>query len=614
MEVQMAVEGSGPEIGQAVALLAAGVIAVPLFRRLGLGSVLGYLAAGVVIGPFGFAVLGDPESALHIAELGVVLFLFVIGLEMRPGKLWAMRGQIFGLGLAQVLTCGAVLSGASVLAGVPPIPALIGSLGFVLSSTAVIMQMLEERGQTVGASGERAIAILLLEDIAIVPLLALVAFLGSLQAGAGEAHGSGWQAVLMGLGCIAAVVVVGHWLLDPFFRVLARAGAREVMTAAALLVVLGVALFMQWGGLSMAMGAFLAGVLLSESSFRHQLEADIEPFRGLLLGLFFLSVGMSLDLAEVAADWPIILGGVLGLMALKAVVTFAIARLFGAGNREAVQRSAIFAQGGEFAFVLYAAALATGLFDARISAIFTAMVILSMALTPVVVMLVERFLPQPTASMDGVEEADGLQGRVLIIGFGRFAQIVSQPLLARGVEVSLIETDVDLIRVAATFGFKIYYGDGTRLDVLRTSGAADAEAILICTDKAETNDRIVELCHAEFPLARLFVRAYDRGHAVRLANAGVAYQMRETFESAMTFGHDVLIGLGVDVEDAAETMADVRRRDAERLELQITTGIDPAAALMRGNVLTTRPEPLTKPRHVTSIPPEAAEVPEPAKA
>jgi glutathione-regulated potassium-efflux system protein KefB len=610
----MAVEGSGPEIGQAVALLAAGVIAVPLFRRLGLGSVLGYLAAGVVVGPFGFAVLGDPESALHIAELGVVLFLFVIGLEMRPGKLWAMRGQIFGLGLAQVLTCGAVLSGASVLAGVPPIPALIGSLGFVLSSTAVIMQMLEERGQTVGASGERAIAILLLEDIAIVPLLALVAFLGSLQAGAGEAHESGWQAVLIGLGCIAAVIVVGRWLLDPFFRVLARAGAREVMTAAALLVVLGVALFMQWGGLSMAMGAFLAGVLLSESSFRHQLEADIEPFRGLLLGLFFLSVGMSLDLAEVAADWPIILGGVLGLMALKAVVTFAIARLFGAGNREAVQRSAIFAQGGEFAFVLYAAALATGLFDARISAIFTAMVILSMALTPVVVMLVERFMPPPKTSMDGVEEADGLKGRVLIIGFGRFAQIVSQPLLARGVEVSLIETDVDLIRVAATFGFKIYYGDGTRLDVLRTSGAADAEAILICTDKAETNDRIVELCHAEFPLARLFVRAYDRGHAVRLATAGVAYQMRETFESAMTFGHDVLIGLGVDVEDAAETMADVRRRDAERLELQITTGIDPAAALMRGNVLTTRPEPLTKPRHVTSIPPEVAEVPAPAKA
>jgi glutathione-regulated potassium-efflux system protein KefB len=593
----MAVEGSGPEIGQAVALLAAGVIAVPLFRRLGLGSVLGYLAAGVVIGPFGFAVLGDPESALHIAELGVVLFLFIIGLEMRPGKLWAMRGQIFGLGLAQVLTCGAVLSGASILVGVPPIPALIGSLGFVLSSTAVIMQMLEERGQTVGGPGERAIAILLLEDIAIVPLLALVAFLGSLQAGPGEAHGDGWRAVLIGLGCIAAVIVVGRWVLDPFFRVLARAGAREVMTAAALLVVLGVALFMQWGGLSMAMGAFLAGVLLSESSFRHQLEADIEPFRGLLLGLFFLSVGMSLDLAEVATDWPIILGGVLGLMAVKAAVTFAIARLFGAGNREAAQRSAIFAQGGEFAFVLYGAALANGLFDARTSSIFTAMVILSMALTPVVVILVERFLPQPKASMDGIEEADGLTGKVLIIGFGRFAQIVAQPLLARGVEVSLIETDVDLIRVAGAFGFKVYYGDGTRLDVLRTSGAADAEAILVCTDKPEVTDRIVELCHAEFPLARLFVRAYDRGHAVRLANAGVSYQMRETFESAMTFGHDVLIGLGVDAEDAAETMEDIRRRDAERLELQITTGIDPAIALKRGQGLTTRPEPLTKPRH-----------------
>ena len=533
----MAGDASGLDLGHAVALLAAGVVAVPVFRKLRLGSVLGYLAAGLVIGPFGLGLFSDPQSVLHIAELGVVMFLFVIGLEMRPAKLWALRRDIFGLGAAQVVVCGALLSCVGMLAGLAPAAAFLGAMGFVLSSTAVIMQMLEERGETATPRGQRGVAILLLEDLSIVPLLALVAVLAVLAGNVPADPRPFWLVVVIAFGAVAAVVAAGRWLLNPLFGILAKAGAREVMTAAALLVVLGAALFMQWGGLSMAMGAFLAGVLLSESTFRHQLEADIEPFRGILLGLFFLSVGMSLDLAAVARDWPLILGGVAAFMAVKATGIYLVARAFGADHGEAAERAALFAQGGEFAFVLYAAALAAGLFEPRIAAAMTAIVILSMALTPLVVLALTRLLPEKEASMDGVDgvkDTDGLRGRVLIIGFGRFAQVVSQPLLLRGVDVSIIDVDVEMIRAAGNFGFKIYYGDGTRLDVLRMSGAQEAESILVCVDKADAADRIVELCRSEFPLTRLFVRAYDRGHVLRLVEAGVDYQIRETFESALS--------------------------------------------------------------------------------
>ncbi len=603
----MAAEGGGVELGAAVALLAAGVAAVPVFRRLRLGSVLGYLAAGVAVGPFGFGVLSDPEAALHIAELGVVLFLFLIGLEMRPAKLWALRGAIFGLGLAQVLTCVALLTGVAMLFGVAPIVAVIAASGFVLSSTAVIMQMMDERGETATPAGQRAVSILLLEDLAIVPLLALVALLASATGAQVDDGRPAWLSVAIAVATIAVVVGAGRWLLDPFFRLLAKSGAREVMTAAALLVVLGAALFMQWGGLSMAMGAFLAGVLLSESTFRHQLEADIEPFRGILLGLFFLSVGMSLDLTVVIAAWSVVLGGVVLFMAVKSLGIYGIARLFQADHDEALHRAATFAQGGEFAFVLYGAALAAGLFDAETAAMMTAIVILSMALTPLIVIGADRLIPSKAAALDGVDMAEGLHARVLVIGFGRFAQVVSQPLLAHRFDVSLIETDVEMIQAAADFGFKVYYGDGTRLDVLRASGAAEAEAILVCVDKPETADRIVELCQAEFPLARLYVRAFDRGHVLRLVEAGVEYQIRETFESALVFGHAVLVGLGVEDDEAAETMQDVRRRDGERLEMQIIGGIKAGRALIRGNMVTPEPAPLTAPqRKGKALNPDAA--------
>lgn len=608
----MAEASAGVQLIQVAALLGAGVVAVPLFRKLGLGSVLGYLAAGLIIGPFGLGLFHEPETILHVAEFGVVIFLFLIGLEMRPKKLWALRKAIFGLGVAQVGAAGLLLTLAAMAFGVPAPIAFIAAMGFVLSSTAVIMQGLDESNEMNTPAGQKAVSILLLEDLAIVPLLAVVAVLASTMGTAADGPPL-WRTITLGVVAIVAVVVAGRYLLNPVFRFLARNGGREIMGAAALLVVVGAALIMTLGGLSMAMGAFLAGVLLSDSSFRHQLEADVEPFKGLLLGVFFVSVGMSLDLAVVLADWQIIVGGLVLFMVIKAVAIYVVARLLKSSNREAVERAALFAQGGEFAFVLYAAALAAGVLDARSSAIATAVVILSMALTPLTTMVVRRLMPPaPELSpddADGVDRAEALRERVLIIGFGRFAQVVSQPLLARDVDVSIIDSDVEMIQAAATFGFKVYYGDGSRLDVLRASGAEKAETILVCVDKPEVADRIVELVKGEFPLTKLFVRAFDRGHSIRLIQAGAEYQIRETFESALVFGYQVLIDLGFSHDEATETIADVRRRDAERLDLQMVEGLKAGRALMRGNIATTRPEPYIKPRHeARALNEEAAEV------
>lgn len=557
------------DLAQLVVLLGAGVVAVPLFKRIGLGTVIGYLAAGLVIGPFGLRLFTDPQSILHVAELGVVLFLFVIGLEMRPRRLWSLRREIFGLGLCQLVGCGALLTVAGLLVGLPPAVAFVAGMGFVLTSTATVMQVLEERGETASPAGQRIVSILLLEDLAIVPLLALLVLLAPI--GAADQGRPIWEAALIGLAAVAGIVGVGRWLLNPMFLVLARSNAREVMTGAALLVVLGAALAMQVSGLSMAMGAFLAGVMLSESSFRHQLEADIEPFRGLLLGLFFLGVGMSFDLGVLAVDWPIILGAVIGLMVLKGLMVFLVARFFGANWREAIERALMMAQGGEFAFVLYAAAMGTGLIDARLAAILTATVILSMALTPLAMLLV-KFLPEPKPSLDGLDVAEGLQARVLMIGFGRFSQIAAQFLLAEGIDVTAIDSDPDMVRSAARFGFKVYYGDGTRLDVLRAAGIAHADLVLVCIDGREATDCIVELVKADFPLARLYVRAYDRQHTLKLRTLGVDFEIRETFESAFAFGMKSLEGLGYDTERIAEVAEELRARDALRLAVQMAGG------------------------------------------
>lgn len=595
----MAEAGGGLELGHVVGLLAVAVVAVPLFRRLGLGSVLGYLAAGLLIGPFGLGLIREPEAVLHVAEMGVVMFLFIIGLEMRPARLWSLRKEIFGLGVAQVGVAGLLLTLTGMAAGLSAPIAFVGAMGFVLSSTAVIMQMLDERGEMGTPLGQRAVSILLLEDLAIVPLLAVVAIMAGVMGTSGEAAPPLWRTIGLAVGAVAVVFLAGRFLMNPVFRILARYGGREVMTYGALLVVVGAAWLMDLGGLSMAMGAFLAGVLLSESTFRHQLEADVEPFRALLLGLFFVSVGMSLDVAVVLADWQVIIGGVVAFMAVKAVAIYGVGRVFKATERESVERAVLFAQGGEFAFVLYAAALSVGVFDARVSAALTAIVILSMVLTPLTTMIVGRFMPASTLSPDeaeGVDRAEGLRERVLIIGFGRFAQVVSQPLLARDVDVSIIDHDVEMIQAAGNFGFKVYYGDGTRLDTLRASGAEKAETILVCVDKPEAADRIVELVKSEFPLTKLFVRAFDRGHSIRLIQAGVDYQVRETFESALAFSEKVLLDLGLSDQEARETIEDVRRRDEERLTLQLAGGLQAGRSLMRGNASTPQPAPYVKPR------------------
>jgi glutathione-regulated potassium-efflux system protein KefB len=558
-------EGSlGQTIGPAVALMGAAVVAVPLFRRLGLGSVLGYFAAGVLVGPSMLGLFTDAETILHFSELGVVMFLFVIGLELRPHKLWAMRDQIFGLGLLQVALAILVLALVGLWTfGLSPAVAFVAGAGFVLSSTAVIMSVLQDRGEMATAEGQRSVAILLFEDLMIVPLLAVVAFLSPLSQG-----DVGWTDGLLALAALLVLLGVSRWGLNPFFALLARARTREVLTAGALLVVLGAALLMDVVGLSMAMGAFLAGVMLSNSSYRHQIESDVEPFRGLLMGLFFLAVGMSLDLSVVAMEWRLLLAMLLAFTIAKGMVVYAVARRFGSTNHGALHRTSMFLQGGEFAFVLYAAANTGGVIDARENVLFSTVVILSMALTPLLMIAADRLL-RSDASMDGIDNARDLKGRILVIGFGRFGQIASQLLLAKGIELSVIDNNPDRIRDAARYGFKVFFGDGSRLDTLQHSGASGADAIMICIDDAKAAMHIVDLVRHAFPQARLLVRSYDRGHAVELIRAGVDYQIRETVESAYLMGAEGLRALGFAQAEIEETAEDIRRRDEERLFEQI---------------------------------------------
>lgn len=577
----MAVEGNANDLAQVVVLLAAGVIAAPIFKRIGLGSVLGYLAAGLVIGPFGFGAFSDSQAIIHIAELGVVMFLFIIGLEMQPSRLWSMRKDIFGLGAFQVLTCMAGLTMVGLALGFSLLPSFVAGTGFVLTSTAIVMQMLQERNSMSTLKGQRIIAILLFEDLAIVPLLVLVAFLGA----GGEAVTLTERMTSIGiaLAAVVALVVAGRYLLNPFFRLLAASGAREVMTAAALLVVLGSALLMQVSGLSMAMGAFLAGVLLSESSFRHQLEADIEPFRGILLGLFFLGVGMAIDLTVIAANWQLVVMSVIAYMLIKALLIYCVARMLGTCQRESIERAVLMAQGGEFAFVLYSAAVAAGILDTEANAVLTATIIISMILTPLMVIAHDRIMPKHVPDTGDLDLPENVEGSILMIGFGRFGQIVSQPLLARGYTLSLIDKDADFVRDAAGFGFKVYYGDGSRSEILHAAGAGSARAVLICVDDKDAAVRIAEIVKHEFPLVPVLARAYDRGHALDLLKAGVDYQIRETYESALDFSGKVLTAIGEETDLAERLVEEFRDVDKERFALEVVGGIYAGRSLVRGN-------------------------------
>ncbi|RMC65314.1 potassium transporter [Sinorhizobium meliloti] len=579
----MSSESHGMDLLPVIGLLGAAIVAAPLFKRLGLGSVLGYLAGGVVIGPFGLRLLDDPASILQIAELGVVMFLFIIGLEMRPSRLWGLRREIFGLGAAQVGLCAVCLTAIGVFTGFPVAPSFVAGAGFVLTSTAIVMQLLEERGETSTPKGQRIVSILLLEDMSIVPLLALVAFLAPIVPGSALAsQGIDWLAIGVGVASIAGLVLAGRYLLNPLFGLIASAQAREVMTAAALLVVIGSAYVMQLGGLSMAMGAFLAGVLLSESTFRHQLEADVEPFRGILLGLFFLAVGMSLDLGVVVRNWQTILFYVAAYMVVKALVIYVVARLLRSSHWEAIERAVFMAQGGEFAFVLYTAALSVGIITIEQSAILTAIIIISMVLTPLIIAalnVVEKSIP---ASLEGVQRPENLKGTVLIIGFGRVGQIVSQLLLDHGHDISIIDIDVEMINTAREFEFEVYYGDGKRLDILHAAGAGRSQAVVVCVDRAEDTTQIVELVKAEFPLVPVLARATDRRHALDLVKARVDFHIRETFESAMLLGQKALETLGAELHEIDAIAGNVRDRDEQRFQLEIAGGLYAGRPMFRG--------------------------------
>lgn len=595
----MSAEADSISLISPVILLTAAVIAVPVIKRLGLSSVLGYLIAGLIIGPFGLAFFYDSASILHIAELGIVMYLFVIGLEMRPSHLWSLRKEIFGLGTLQIIACSIGLTGVGLVYGYSWQVSFVCAAGFVLTSTAIVMQLLGDRGDIAQPRGQKIVSILLFEDLLIVPLLAIVAFIAPNHVV--ESTSARLQSIGIGLISIAGLIAAGYWLLNPLFRLLAAAKAREVMTAAALLVVLGAALLMQISGLSMAMGAFLAGVLLSESTFRHQIEADIEPFRGILLGLFFLGVGMSLDLNVVKNNWPLILSAVIALMFVKAVMIYLTARLTKSPHIEALDRALLMAQGGEFAFVLFTAAMSAQVISAVERSNLTAIVVLSMILTPIIGILFKRYT-QKTAqvSLDNIRIADGLSGKVLMIGFGRFGQVTSQLLLARGVDVTIIDNDIDMIQNAERFGFTIYYGDGSRLDILHASGADTAEAIVVCVDHKETTNKIIELVQHEFPLTKLLVRSYDREHALHLAKQNVDYMIRETFESAMVFGGAILEELGVDLNEVEEISREIRERDKERFETEVAA--DDVYAGIGLQYTGPRPTaPLITPKHAGQI-------------
>jgi glutathione-regulated potassium-efflux system protein KefB len=589
-------------------LLAAAVLSVPIARRLGLSAIVAYLIAGIVIGPHGLAAFGTPESIIPVSELGVVMLLFLIGLELELGRLVALRRAIFGLGAAQLALTALAIGALAYLVGlVDWRGAVVAGVALAMSATAIALEILEERGQLQQDYGQRAFAILLFQDMAVVPLLAVLPLLAQ----AGESNhadvGDGLRAVALIVGAILLIVVAGRYLLNPFFRLLAQTGSREVMTAAALLVVLGAALVMQKAGMSMALGAFLAGVLLAESNYRHELEADIEPFRGLLLALFFMGIGMSIDLAVVRANLWLILVAAAVITVLKAAIVWLLFNATCVRRADALRAGSVLTAAGEFAFVLIPLGGSLGVLDARQASILTAIAAITMLLGPLVATFTETLLrrlnPPNTREPDDFSEA---RGSVLVIGFGRFGQIVSQCLLAEDIDVTTIDNDPEMIQDAAGFGFKVYYGDGTRLDVLRAAGAGEARLVAVCIDNRQAASRIVDLVHAEFPGTKLYVRSYDRRHTLQLIAKGVDFEMRETYESALVFGRSTLEALGLDSERAAATEQFVRARDLDRLAVQQAEGLSAGTDLLNTRMVH---EPLSTPaREVKPLNPEAEEI------
>lgn len=559
--------GANNWLSISLVFLSAAVLAVPLAKKLGLSSIIGYLAAGIVIGPWGMKLVTDPHDMLHFAEFGVVLMLFVIGLELEPRRLWALRKPIFGWGSAQMLGSTMLLMGLALLCGVKWQLALVASLGLALSSTAIGLGVLGERNLMGTTGGQSLLSVALLQDIAAIPILALVPMLV-----VGDAHvdnGNGWWGAAKALGMIALIVLGGRLLLRPALRWIARSATPEIFTAASLLLVVATASLMHAVGLSMALGAFLAGVLLAESEYRHELETDIEPFKGLLLGLFFIAVGMSIDFAVVMAEPLRIALIVAAFLLLKALVLFPIAHGMGLPLPERPLFIILLAQGGEFGFVVFQAAAQAGVIDAPTSSLLVASVALSMLLTPLLVVASDRWWAPRLAGqrrVAGITEIDEDQhAPVIIAGFGRYGQIVGRLLFANGIEATVLEHDAEQVEGVRRFGWPAFYGDATRLDLLRTAGAGKARVIVVAIDDIDASLRVVDLVRENFPQLKIVARARNVTHYYGLLDRGVELIERETLDSALMSGRSVLELLGYQRHQARTLALRFRRHNIELL-------------------------------------------------
>ncbi|MEG3166422.1 cation:proton antiporter [Sphingomonas sp. PB2P19] len=563
-------EGATSLLRDGVVLLGAGLVFVLLFRKLGLGATLGYLVAGAVVGPHVLGLVGDAEAKLGIAELGITLLLFLVGLELNPTRLWRMKSEIFGVGLLQVVACGLAITGIVWLADFSPTAALALGLPLALSSTAQVLPMLQSSGRMRTPFGERAFSILLFQDLSIVPLITIVAAMSRNPADANAPPG--WLLAVYTVLAVGGLIIAGRFLLRPFFRLIGNLGEREMFVFAGLFTVIASAAIMEMLGLSTALGAFIAGVMLADSPYRHELEADVEPFRSILLGLFFLAVGMLLDLQAIADRPVFVLAMAAALIATKTGVIMAIGMAFKMTWRQAFALGLLLSQGGEFGFVLFAQAQAGYLIAPEAASLFGAIITLSMATTPFLMGITKRFRAEPSApggERDG-PKPDG--ANAIIVGYGRFGQTVGQMLLQQGIPVTLIDTDIEMIDIAKEFGAKVYYGDGTRLDLLRQAGAAEAELICFCMDGDQIEQTTLDGIHEAFPKASIYVRVFDRRALVKLKKTSADYVVREVLESAVKMARIALRGLGVSPTDIDRAEDKYRAKDKERLAIQIEAG------------------------------------------
>jgi glutathione-regulated potassium-efflux system protein KefB len=559
--------GGGSLLHDGVILLGSALVFVLLFRRLGLGATLGYLVAGAMVGPHLLGLISGAESMMHIAEIGIVLLLFLVGLELNPGRLWRMRHDIFGFGLLQVAICGIAASALVWLATRSSFAAALAlGLPLALSSTAQVLPLLQSAGRLRTPFGERAFSILLFQDLSIVPLITIIAAMSRNPADAGGPPG--WLLALNTLGAIVGLVLAGRFLLRPLFRLIGNLGEREMFVFAGLFTVIASAAVMELLGLSTALGAFIAGVMLADSPYRHELQADVEPFRSILLGLFFLTVGMLLDLHAIAERPVFVIGMAAALIAIKAGAIMGLAMIFRMAWRPALALGLLLSQGGEFGFVLFAQAQNAMLIAPEAASLFGAIVTLSMATTPFLMMATRKLRAEPIGKEEEPEGPSADGSSAIIVGYGRFGQTVGQMLVAQGIGVTLIDTDIEMIEVAGSFGAKVYYGDGTRIDLLRQAGAAEAELILYCIDGDQVGPDLAEAVHETFPGAAIFVRAFDRRALLKLKDAPVAGVVREVLESAARMARMAMENVGVDIEEIDRTEALYRARDRERLKAQ----------------------------------------------